>query len=155
MSAGSSRSRGGGRRPRGPWRVRVRARAHTEPLTQGKEAIVVTELPFMVKKKKGTIVNVSSIATRSIHRVPYAAAKGGVNALTASIAMEQSHNGIRINATYAHTSGDHLMRGSFGAIIVPLVAYADAWSPSTSGVRSGRAVYVGDRPYRHVCAATH
>ena len=56
-------------------------------------------LPFMVKKKKGTIVNVSSIATRSIHRVPYAAAKGGVNALTASIAMEQSKNGIRINAT--------------------------------------------------------
>jgi dihydroxycyclohexadiene carboxylate dehydrogenase len=56
-------------------------------------------LPFMIKKKKGTIVNVSSIATRSIYRVPYAAAKGGVNALTASIAMEQSKNGIRINAT--------------------------------------------------------
>jgi dihydroxycyclohexadiene carboxylate dehydrogenase len=56
-------------------------------------------LPFMIKKKKGTIVNVSSIATRSIFRVPYAAAKGGVNALTASIAMEQSKNGIRINAT--------------------------------------------------------
>ncbi|MCP5307647.1 MAG: 1,6-dihydroxycyclohexa-2,4-diene-1-carboxylate dehydrogenase [Zoogloeaceae bacterium] len=56
-------------------------------------------LPFMVKKKKGVIVNVSSIATRSVHRVPYAAAKGGVNALTASIAMEQAKNGIRINAT--------------------------------------------------------
>src|SRR4051795_3298746 len=34
----------------GRGRVRVRARAHTEPLAQGKEAIVVTELPFMVKK---------------------------------------------------------------------------------------------------------
>ncbi len=56
-------------------------------------------LPHMIKKKKGTIVNVSSIATRSIYRVPYAAAKGGVNALTASIAMEQAGNGIRINAT--------------------------------------------------------
>ena len=56
-------------------------------------------LPFMVKKKKGVIVNVSSIATRSIYRVPYAAAKGGVNALTASIALEQARNGIRINAT--------------------------------------------------------
>ncbi|MCB1916497.1 MAG: 1,6-dihydroxycyclohexa-2,4-diene-1-carboxylate dehydrogenase [Rhodocyclaceae bacterium] len=56
-------------------------------------------LPAMVKRKQGTIVNVSSIATRSIHRVPYAAAKGGVNALTASIAMEQTKNGIRINAT--------------------------------------------------------
>jgi len=30
--------------------IRVRARAHVEPLKGGKEAIVVTELPFMVKK---------------------------------------------------------------------------------------------------------
>jgi DNA gyrase subunit A len=30
--------------------VRVRAKAHVEPLKGGKEAIVVTELPFMVKK---------------------------------------------------------------------------------------------------------
>ncbi|KAA6182184.1 1,6-dihydroxycyclohexa-2,4-diene-1-carboxylate dehydrogenase [Thiohalocapsa marina] len=56
-------------------------------------------LPAMVECQKGTIVNVSSIATRSIYRVPYASAKGGVNALTASIAMEQAKNGIRINAT--------------------------------------------------------
>jgi DNA gyrase subunit A len=34
----------------GRGRVRVRARAHTEPLAQGKEAIVVTELPYQVKK---------------------------------------------------------------------------------------------------------
>jgi dihydroxycyclohexadiene carboxylate dehydrogenase len=55
-------------------------------------------LPHMVERKKGVIVNVSSIATRGVHRAPYAAAKGGVNALTASLAMEQSKNGIRINA---------------------------------------------------------
>src|SRR6202142_2554693 len=34
----------------GRGRVRVQARAHTEPLTHGKEAIVVTELPYQVKK---------------------------------------------------------------------------------------------------------
>src|SRR5919106_2108291 len=34
----------------GRGRVRVQARAHIEPLTQGKEALVVTELPFAVKK---------------------------------------------------------------------------------------------------------
>jgi DNA gyrase subunit A len=34
----------------GRGRVRVQARAHVEPLKQGKEAIVVTQLPFMVKK---------------------------------------------------------------------------------------------------------
>jgi carboxypeptidase Q len=28
---------------------------------------------------------------------------------------------------------------------VPIIAYADAWSPSTAGVLSGRAVYVGDK----------
>jgi DNA gyrase subunit A len=34
----------------GRGRVRLQARAHVEPLKQGKEAIIVTELPFMVKK---------------------------------------------------------------------------------------------------------
>ena len=34
----------------GRGRVRVRAKAHTEDIGRGKEAIVVTELPFMVKK---------------------------------------------------------------------------------------------------------
>ena len=56
-------------------------------------------LPFMIEKRRGTIVNVSSIATRGVNRVPYSAAKGGVNALTASLAMENTRHGIRINAT--------------------------------------------------------
>jgi dihydroxycyclohexadiene carboxylate dehydrogenase len=55
-------------------------------------------LASMIERQHGVIVNVSSIATRSIHRVPYAAAKGGVNALTASLALEHAANGIRVNA---------------------------------------------------------
>lgn len=55
-------------------------------------------LPEMIKNQKGTIVNVSSIATRGINRVPYSASKGGVNALTAAIAFEHAKDGIRINA---------------------------------------------------------
>jgi dihydroxycyclohexadiene carboxylate dehydrogenase len=55
-------------------------------------------LPEMLRRKSGVIVNVSSIATRSIHRTPYAAAKGGVNALTASLAFEYAQDGIRVNA---------------------------------------------------------
>jgi dihydroxycyclohexadiene carboxylate dehydrogenase len=47
----------------------------------------------------GVIVNVSSIATRGIHRLPYSAAKGGVNALTASLAWEAAERGIRVVAT--------------------------------------------------------
>jgi DNA gyrase subunit A len=34
----------------GRGRVRIQARAHIEPLSHGKESIVVTELPYMVKK---------------------------------------------------------------------------------------------------------
>ena len=56
-------------------------------------------LPHIVERQQGVIVNVSSVATRGVHRVPYSAAKGGVNALTASLAMEHTRNGIRINAT--------------------------------------------------------
>ena len=55
-------------------------------------------LPWMLKQGTGSIVNVSSVATSGVNRVPYSAAKGGVNALTRSIAMEYSHQGIRINA---------------------------------------------------------
>ena len=52
----------------------------------------------MIAKQQGVIVNVSSIATRSIHRVPYGAAKGGVNAMTACLAFEHAQQGIRVNA---------------------------------------------------------
>jgi dihydroxycyclohexadiene carboxylate dehydrogenase len=55
-------------------------------------------LPAMIARQHGVIVNVSSIATRSIHRIPYAAAKGGVNAMTASLALEHAADGIRVNA---------------------------------------------------------
>ena len=55
-------------------------------------------LPQMLKQKGGAIVNVSSIATRGIYRIPYSASKGGVNALTASLAFEHAQDGIRVNA---------------------------------------------------------
>jgi dihydroxycyclohexadiene carboxylate dehydrogenase len=56
-------------------------------------------LPQMLAQRQGTIVNVSSNATRGIRRVPYSAAKGGVNALTQSLAMEYADHGIRVVAT--------------------------------------------------------
>lgn len=55
-------------------------------------------LPTMIAQRSGAIVNVSSIATRGIHRIPYSASKGGVNALTASLAFEHAQDGIRVNA---------------------------------------------------------
>lgn len=56
-------------------------------------------LPHLIEQRGGTIVNVSSVATRGVNRVPYAASKGGVNALTASLAMEAAPYGIRVVAT--------------------------------------------------------
>lgn len=56
-------------------------------------------LPIMLEQGAGAIVNVSSIATRGVNRVPYGAAKGGVNALTACLAFETAERGVRVNAT--------------------------------------------------------
>ncbi len=56
-------------------------------------------LPHLFARGAGTIVNVSSNATRGIHRVPYSAAKGGINALTQSLAMEVADRNIRVVAT--------------------------------------------------------
>jgi dihydroxycyclohexadiene carboxylate dehydrogenase len=55
-------------------------------------------LPLMLRDGGGAIVNVSSVATRGVNRVPYAAAKGGVNAVTACLAWENAAHGIRVNA---------------------------------------------------------
>ncbi|MGF6992306.1 benzoate diol dehydrogenase BenD [Paraburkholderia sp. GAS32] len=56
-------------------------------------------LPHLLKRGGGAIVNVSSNATRGIRRVPYSAAKGGVNAITQSLAMEYAEHNIRVVAT--------------------------------------------------------
>ncbi|WP_026872242.1 1,6-dihydroxycyclohexa-2,4-diene-1-carboxylate dehydrogenase [Inquilinus limosus] len=53
-------------------------------------------LPAMLAQGGGVIVNVSSVATRGVNRVPYAAAKGGVNAITACLAFEYAGHGIRV-----------------------------------------------------------
>ena len=55
-------------------------------------------LPYMLEQGRGTVVNVSSVATKGIFRAPYSAAKGAVNALTASLAFELGEKGIRVNA---------------------------------------------------------
>ncbi len=56
-------------------------------------------LPALLENGRGAIVNVSSVATRGVNRVPYAAAKGGVNALTVALAFEYAEYNIRVNAT--------------------------------------------------------
>lgn len=55
-------------------------------------------LPYMLSQGRGAIVNISSVATRGINRMPYSAAKGAINALTASLAFELAERNIRVNA---------------------------------------------------------
>jgi dihydroxycyclohexadiene carboxylate dehydrogenase len=83
----------------------------TKPFAQCEEAQIEAEisrslfptlwcwravLPVMLEQGGGVIVNVSSVATRGVNHVPYAAAKGGVNAITACLAFEYTEHGIRV-----------------------------------------------------------
>ena len=60
---------------------------------------VRAELPVLIDNGGGTIVNVSSVAPRGVNRVPYAASKGGVNALTSALALEAAEKNVRVVAT--------------------------------------------------------
>ena len=55
-------------------------------------------LPTMMQQQSGSIVNVGSQSTRGLYRLPYAASKGGILAMTKVLAMEYGRHGIRINA---------------------------------------------------------
>lgn len=55
-------------------------------------------LPLMLEANSGAIVNVGSVATRGVNRVPYAAAKGGVAALTQALSLDLGAIPIRVNA---------------------------------------------------------
>jgi DNA gyrase subunit A len=105
----------------GRGRVRVQARAHIEPLKQGKEAIVVTELPFQVKKggdggliqkiadlvKDGRITEIANIEDHSDKR--------GMR-----LVIELKRDAIPkvvLNKLYKHTP----MQSTFGVNMVALV----------------------------------
>jgi DNA gyrase subunit A len=105
----------------GRGRVRIQARAHIEPLKQGKEAIVVTELPFMVKKggegnlvtKIADLVNEKRIT--EISDIIDQSDKRGMR-----LVIELKRDAIPkvvLNKLYKHTP----MQTTFGVNIVALV----------------------------------
>jgi len=55
-------------------------------------------LEHMVKARKGSIVNVSSIGSQGVAGISYSAAKAAVNAMTKNIAIQFSATDIRCNA---------------------------------------------------------
>jgi dihydroxycyclohexadiene carboxylate dehydrogenase len=66
-------------------------------------------VPVMLRRGSGSIINIGSIATREIYRVPYSAAKGGVHALTTCLSMELAEHAIRVNCV-APGSVEHTER---------------------------------------------
>jgi dihydroxycyclohexadiene carboxylate dehydrogenase len=54
-------------------------------------------LPIMMDQRSGSIVNLGSQSIRGLFRLPYAASKGGILALTTVLAKEYGRYGIRIN----------------------------------------------------------
>lgn len=56
-------------------------------------------IPVMRAQGRGAIVNVGSPVTRGgVYRVPYAAAKGGVHAMSVCMAAELAQSGVRVNS---------------------------------------------------------
>jgi dihydroxycyclohexadiene carboxylate dehydrogenase len=83
-------------------------------------------LPGMIERKAGVIVNISSIATKGIHRIPYSAAKGGINAITASLAFEYAEYGIRVNAVA--TGGTEAPPRKIPRNVKPLSEQENTWN---------------------------
>ena len=66
--------------------------------------------PYMIEKRSGVIVNVSSIAARNgggMGATIYSAAKAAVSAMTKGLAKELAPHGIRVNAVSPGTVDNH------------------------------------------------
>ncbi len=105
----------------GRGRVRVQARAHIEPLKQGKEAIVVTELPFMVKKggDGGLIQKIADLVhEKKIPEISDLRDESDKRGMRLVIELKRDAiPKVVLNKLYKHTS----MQTTFGVNMVALV----------------------------------
>jgi DNA gyrase subunit A len=105
----------------GRGRVRIQARAHIEPLKQGKEAIVVTELPFMVKKggDGGLIQKIAELVReKKIPEISDLNDESDKRGMRLVIELKRDAlPKVVLNKLYKHTS----MQSTFGVNMVALV----------------------------------
>jgi dihydroxycyclohexadiene carboxylate dehydrogenase len=76
-------------------------------------------LPYMIQQRGGAIVNLATSAVVGRYRVPYAAAKGGVIALSTSLSKEIARYGIRVNVVAPHgtDADDRIVPRDYGVNI--------------------------------------
>ncbi len=105
----------------GRGRVRVRAKAHIEQLRGGREAIVITELPFMVKKggDSGVIRKIVELYNdKKITEISDIQDHSDRNGMRVVIELKRDANPkVVLNKLYKHTP----MQSTFGVNMVALV----------------------------------
>jgi DNA gyrase subunit A len=123
----------------GRGRVRVQARAHVEPLSQGKEAIIVTELPFAVKKggEAGLIPKIAELVhEKKIPEITDLRDESDRNGMRLVIELKRDAlPKVVLNKLYKHTP----MQTTFGVNTVALVDGV----PKTLSLREVIGAYVG------------
>ena len=105
-----------------PGSIRVRAKAHVEPLKGGKEAIIVSELPFMVKKggDGGLITKIADLVReKKINGISDLRDESDRSGMRLVIELKRGGDPamVVLNQLYKHTQ----MQTSFGVNMVALV----------------------------------
>jgi DNA gyrase subunit A len=105
----------------GRGRVRVQAKAHIEPIGQGKEAIIVTELPYQVRKggDGGLILKIRDLVLdKKVPEVTDLRDESDRNGMRLVIELKRDAiPKVVLNKLYKHTS----MQATFGVNVVALV----------------------------------
>src|SRR3954452_22444905 len=122
----------------GRGRVRVQARAHIEPLSHGKEAIIVTELPWMVKKggDNGLITKIADLVhDKKLTEISDIRDESDKRGMRVVIELKRDHiPKVVLNKLFKHTS----MQTTFGVNMVALVDGV----PKTLSLRDALEAYV-------------
>jgi len=105
----------------GRGRVRVQAKAHVEPIGQGKEAIIVTELPYQVRKggEGGLILKIRDLVLdKKISEISDLRDESDRNGMRIVIELKRDAiPKVVLNKLYKHTP----MQSTFGVNMVALV----------------------------------
>jgi DNA gyrase subunit A len=120
--------------------IKVRARAHVEPLRAGKEAIIVSELPFQVKKggDGGLITKIADLVReKKITGISDLRDESDRSGMRLVIELKRGGDpaAVVLNQLYKHTP----MQASFGVNMVALVDNV----PRTLSLKELIGVYVG------------